>query len=160
MTDQSSPPANVSPATTLTREDIATGVLDSAANAIVVSDPAGNIVLWNAGAERVFGFTEDEALGKSLDIIIPEPLRARHWEGYRQTMQTGTSRYGAGDVLAVPGLHKDGHRISVEFTITLLGGGGGDIRGMVALMTDVTKRFEELKALRKKLSSQPLLSAN
>ncbi|RUM97144.1 PAS domain S-box protein [Pseudaminobacter arsenicus] len=158
MTDESSRPANVS-TTPLTREEIATGILDSAANAIVVSDQTGTIVLWNAGAERVFGFAEHEALGKSLDIIIPEPLRARHWEGYRQTMRSGTSRYGAGDVLSVPGLHKDGHRISVEFTITLLVGAGAEIRGMVAVMTDVTKRFEELKSLRKKLTSQALSSA-
>jgi PAS domain S-box-containing protein len=138
----------------LSRDAIAGGLLDSAANAIVACDREGIILLWNSGAERVFGFSKQEALGQTLDIIIPEPLRARHWDGYRETVRTGVSRYGAGDVLAVPGLHKDGRRISLEFTIALLDGAGGQVTGMVAVMTDVTKRFEEMRALRKQLSSQ------
>lgn len=138
----------------LSRDAIASGLLDSAANAIVACDREGIILLWNSGAERVFGFSKQEALGQTLDIIIPEPLRARHWDGYRETVRTGVSRYGAGDVLAVPGLHKDGRRISLEFTIALLDDAGGQVTGMVAVMTDVTKRFEEMRALRKQLSSQ------
>ena len=143
----------------LTRADIAVALLDSAANAVVASDRDGTIVLWNAGAERVFGFTEKEALGKSLDIIIPEPFRARHWQGYRQTVLTGASRYGAGDVLAVPGLFKDGRRISLEFTISIINDAEGQVAGMVAVMTDVTKRFEQMKLLRKKLADQSAISA-
>ena len=143
----------------LSRDDIAGGLLDSTANAIIASDREGIILLWNKGAERVFGFGEEEALGQTLDIIIPEPLRKRHWAGYHETVRTGVSRYGAGDVLAVPGLHKDGHRLSLEFTIALLEGAGGQVRGMVSVMTDVTKRFEEIKALRKQISTQALSSA-
>ena len=75
------------------------------------------IRLWNRGATRIFGFTEAEALGRSLDIIIPERLRERHWQGYRATMRTGQTRYRDGQVLSVPALRKDGARISVEFTI-------------------------------------------
>lgn len=138
----------------LTRNDIADRLLDSPANAIVACDPQGTIVLWNAGAERIFGFTPTEAVGNSLDIIIPPPFRDRHWRGYHETVRTGISRYGAGDVLAVPGLHKDGRRISVEFTITLIKGAGDRIAGMVAVMSDVTKRFEELKELRKSLADR------
>jgi PAS domain S-box-containing protein len=140
-------------ATSLVPEDVANCILKSAAQAIVASDRDGTIVLWNPGAERVFGFTEQEALGQSLDIIIPEPLRARHWEGYRATVRSGTSRYGAGDVLSVPGLHKSGHRISIDFSITLLTGVDGAVSGMAAVMTDVTKRFEEMKRLRKQISA-------
>ena len=143
----------------LTRADIAGALLGSAANAVVASDRDGTIVLWNAGAERVFGFTEKEALGKSLDIIIPEPLRARHWQGYRQTVLTGVSRYGAGDVLAVPALFKDGRRISVEFTISIVNDADGQVACMVAVMTDVTKRFEQMKLLRKKLADRSAISA-
>lgn len=136
------------------REEIGDGILDSAADAVVASNRDGMIVLWNAGAERVFGFTEAEALGQSLDIIIPEPFRARHWEGYSETVASGRSRYGAGDLLAVPGLTKDGRRISLEFTIVLLKeGGDGKVRGMVAVIRDVTKRFEETKALKKQLAA-------
>ena len=134
---------------TLTRKDIAGHLLDSPANAIVACDREGTIVFWNAGAERVFGFTQAEAAGKSLDLIIPPPFRERHWQGYHATVRTGVSRYGAGDMLAVPGLHKDGRRISVEFTITLVKDADDRIAGMVAVMSDVTRRFEELKRLRK-----------
>jgi PAS domain S-box-containing protein len=136
-----------------TREFIGDGILDSAADAIVVSDYEGLIVLWNAGAQRIFGFTEQEALGQSLDIIIPEPFRARHWSGYRETAASGQSRYGAGDMLAVPGLCKDGRRISIEFTIALLKDNSGAVKGMAAVIRDVTKKFEETKALKKQLAA-------
>lgn len=135
----------------LTRAQIGDALLDSAADAVVASDAEGTIVLWNAGAERIFGFTEAEALGQSLDIIIPEPFRQRHWDGYRETVASGQSRYGAGDMLAVPGLRKDGTRNSLEFTIVLLAGADGRVSGMVATIRDVTARFEETKALKKKL---------
>lgn len=127
-------------------------LLGSAADAIMASDRAGTIVLWNAGAERIFGFSADEALGQSLDIIIPEPLRARHWEGYHHTVATGVSRYGAGDLLSVPGLHKDGHRLSLEFTIVLVKDGAGTVTGMVSTLRDVTRRFEETRALKKRIA--------
>lgn len=141
--------------TGFTREQIGDGILDSAAEAVIASDRDGQIVLWNSGAERVFGFSEAEALGQSLDIIIPEPFRARHWEGYTETVASGRSRYGAGDMLAVPGLTKDGRRISLEFTIALLKeNGDGAVQGMVAVIRDVTKRFEELKALKKQVATQ------
>ncbi|MBS0525417.1 MAG: PAS domain-containing protein, partial [Proteobacteria bacterium] len=102
----------------------------------------------NKGAERIFGFSAAEALGKSLDIIIPQGLRSRHWAGYREVVRSGESRYGAGDVLAVPALRKDGTRISVEFTILPFHDKGGRTLGMAATLRDVTKRFEEMKALR------------
>lgn len=124
-------------------------VLESQAEAIIYSDREGAIRLWNAGAERVFGFTAEEALGQSLDIIIPERQRARHWEGYDVVMASGQSRYGAGDLLAVPALTKDGRRISVEFTIVPLKDESGAMLGMAAVLRDVTKRFDELKALRR-----------
>jgi PAS domain S-box-containing protein len=136
-----------------TRGEIGDALVDSAADAIVASDAQGLIVLWNPGAERIFGFSEDEALGASLDIIIPEPFRARHWEGYRETVASGQSRYGAGDLLAVPGLTKDGRRISLEFTIVLLKDAAGAVTGMVAVLRDVTPRFEEVKALRKQVAA-------
>jgi PAS domain S-box-containing protein len=119
-----------------------------APDAIVYADAEGVIGFWNAGAERIFGFTAAEAIGRPLDIIIPEPLRQRHWSGYRETVRSGKSRYGAGDVLAVPALRKDGTRISVEFTILPFHDRDGRTLGMAATLRDVTKRFEEMKALR------------
>lgn len=130
---------------------IAEGVLSGRADAIVAADNDGVIRFWNPGAERIFGYARDEALGRSLDLIIPERLRQRHWEGYRTVMETGQSRYGESDLLAVPALRKDGSAISVEFTIVPLQEGGRLI-AVVAIMRDVSKRFEETRALKRKLA--------
>lgn len=125
----------------------------NAPDAIVYADAQGIIAFWNKGAERIFEFSEAEAVGKSLDIIIPENLRQRHWEGFAETVRTGKTRYGAGDVLAVPALRKDGSRISIEFTILPFSDRAGRILGLAAILREVTKRFEELKALRKQLAA-------
>jgi PAS domain S-box-containing protein len=127
-------------------------LLNSASDAIVATDRDGLVVFWNPGAERIFGFTADEAAGQSLDLIIPQNLQARHWEGFRRTMETGISRYGHGDLLSVPGLTRDGRRISVEFTIVLLRNDRQEISGTVAVMRDVTRRFEEVRELKRRLA--------
>ena len=129
-------------------------LLNSPAEAIVYSDREGLIRFWNEGAERVFGFTAEEALGQSLDIIIPERQRQRHWEGYDEVMRTGVSRYGSGDLLSVPATRKDGSRISVEFTIVPLKDADGRMMGMASVMRDVTARFEELKTLRRQAAGR------
>lgn len=118
-------------------------------DAIVYADAEGRISFWNKGAEQIFGFAASDAIGKTLDIIIPENLRKRHWDGYEETVRTGKTRYGAGDLLAVPALRKDGARISVEFTILPFRDRLGRILGIAATLRDVTKRFEEMKVLRK-----------
>jgi nitric oxide dioxygenase len=133
-------------------EDIGRTLMQSAADAVIASDRSGHIVHWNAGAERIFGYRADEAVGHTLDLIIPEQFRERHWHGYRAVMESGVSRYGEGDTLSVPGRHKDGHRISLEFTIAPMRRPNGIIAGMVATMRDVTRRFEETKALRKRIA--------
>jgi nitric oxide dioxygenase len=136
----------------ITHDAVGAALVDTEADAVVASDAGGMIVLWNPGAERIFGFTAEEAVGRSLDIMIPEQLRARHWEGYHHTVATGQSRYGAGDLLAVPGIRKDGTRISLEFTIMLIKGDDGRVSGMVSNLRDVTKRFEEVRALKKRIA--------
>jgi PAS domain S-box-containing protein len=128
-------------------------LLEAAPDAIVFADGEGIIRFWNPGAVRMFGFTVAEAVGQSLDIIIPEPQRARHWAGFRHVMATGESRYGRGDLLAVPGLCKDGTRISLEFTIVPLLNETGRMEGITAILRDVTKRFEEMRALRRELAA-------
>ncbi len=132
---------------------IAAALLASPADAILAVDRAGTIRLWNPGAVRIFGFPEAEAVGASLDIVIPENLRPRHWQGFERTMATGETRYGAGDLLAVPALTRDGRRISVEFTIVLVRDAAGGIAGMAAILRDVTARFEELRDLRRRLAA-------
>lgn len=116
-------------------------IVDALSDAVVLADPAGAITLWNPGAEQLFGYAATEAVGQTLDLIIPEKQRARHWAGYRQVMASGTTRYGS-DVLAVPAVHKDGSRRSIEFTVALIRDDDGII-GIVAVMRDVTARFEE-----------------
>jgi PAS domain S-box-containing protein len=132
---------------------LADAVLHTNSDAIVASDKDGIIQFWNPGAERIFGYTSVDAIGKSLDIVIPERLRARHWQGYRQVMATGESRYGQGDVLAVPGIRKDGTGVSLEFTIVAVRDETSQMIGMVAIMRDVTVRFEEMRALRQKIAA-------
>jgi PAS domain S-box-containing protein len=127
-------------------------LLGSASDAIIATDREGIINFWNPGAERIFGFAAGEAVGQSLDLIIPENLRARHWAGFHEVMATGVSRYGLGDLLSVPGMTKGGKRISVEFTIVMLKDGEQRVTGTVAVMRDVTRRFEEVRALKRKLA--------
>jgi PAS domain S-box-containing protein len=131
-----------------TIDRLGNAVLFTQSDAIIAADRDGVIHFWNPGAERIFGYSRDEAVGRSLDIIIPERLRQRHWSGYHATMQTGQSRYGTGDLLSVPAMRKDGNTISVEFTIVLLKSGAA-IEGIAAIMRDVTPRFEEMRRLRK-----------
>jgi PAS domain S-box-containing protein len=126
-------------------------IVEGSPDAIVLGDREGIIRLWNAGAVAIFGFTAEEAIGQSMDLIIPERLRGRHWDGYRKTMATGQSRYGSGDLLAVPAITKDGRSISIEFTIQMLKDAAGQLVGPVATIRDVTKRFQREKELGRRI---------
>jgi PAS domain S-box-containing protein len=130
-------------------EHFASVLVSSMSDAVIYADAEGLIRFWNKGAERIFGFDAAEVLGRSLDIIVPESLRGRHWDGYEKTMRTGETRYGAGDLLAVPALRRDGARLSVEFTILPFHDDTDRMIGIAAVMRDVTARFEEMKALRR-----------
>ena len=125
-------------------------LVQAAGDAIIVADVEGLIVLWNPAAERLFGFTAAEAVGHSLDLIIPERFRARHWSGYHAVMRTGQTRYHA-DVLRVPALRKDGQRLSIAFTVTLLRA-SGHLTGIAAIVRDDTERWQEEQALRRRLA--------
>jgi PAS domain S-box-containing protein len=132
-------------------EGIYRQIVEESPEAIILGDAKGIIRLWNEGARAVFGFTSEEAVGQSMEIIIPERLRARHWEGYDKVMATGTSRYGQGELLAVPALTKDGRTISIEFTIQMLKAPSGEIVGPLAIIRDVTKRFQREKEMARRL---------
>jgi PAS domain S-box-containing protein len=133
-------------------EILAKAVLGTPSDAIIAADREGIIRFWNPGAERIFGHASATALGQSLDLIIPERLRKRHWEGYRRVIESGQSRYGDGDILSVPGIRKDGRSVPIEFTIVPLRDQSGRLVAMAAIMRDVTERFEEMRALRHKLA--------
>jgi PAS domain S-box-containing protein len=123
----------------------------AAGDAIVVADPQGKILLWNPAAERIFGFSATEALGGSLDLIIPGRFRQRHWEGYDKVMRSGATRYGA-DVLRVPALRKDGRPLSIAFTVALLKDANGRVEAIAAIMRDDTARWSEERNLKKRLA--------
>jgi PAS domain S-box-containing protein len=130
--------------------DVLADLVDRADDAVIVADAAGAIRYWNAAAERMFGYSREEAMGGSLDLIIPEKLRDRHWEGYRRVMATGETAY-AGRMLAVPALRADGSRISIEFTVTPIPDPSGGLWGIGAILRDVTARWERQRALQREL---------
>lgn len=131
---------------------IGNAILSARSDAIIAADKQGAIIFWSPGAERIFGFASAEAVGRSLDIIIPTRLQKRHWDGYRRVIESGESRFGQGDVLAVPGIAKDGRQLSLEFTIVPLRDGPRGLIGLAAIMRDVTERFEKTRALKRKLA--------
>ncbi len=126
-------------------------IVDNASDAIIFADIEGIVRLWNAGAEKIFGFRADEMVGKPMDAIIPENLRERHWKGYHEAMRTGRTQYDR-DILAVPALRKDGTRISIEFTIVMIRDDGGKLLGPAAILRDVTTKWNQTKELRKRLA--------
>lgn len=133
-------------------------LVESIGDAVIASDPSGAINLWSPSATRLFGFTEAEALGKSLDIIIPQRQQQRHWDGYHKTMETGITKYG-NDVLRVPAVHKDGHTLSIAFTVAMLHGPDGKISAIVAVVRDESARFAEDRALKKRLTELEMQAA-
>ncbi len=135
-----------------------TAVMASIGDAVVVCDAKGDVVVWNPAAERIFGFTEAEALGQRMDMIVPERLRKRHWEGYEQSMQTGKTRY-AHDVLRVPAVDKAGRAMSIAFTVFMLYGPDGKVTACGSVIRDETERFTEDRALRKRVAELEALVA-
>jgi PAS domain S-box-containing protein len=127
-----------------------TQLIHAMGDAVVVSNVDGKIILWNPAAEQMFGYTEAEALGKNLDIITPDRFRQRHWDGYHKSMQTGTTKYGK-QTLRVPAVHKDGHVLSIAFTVAMLYDEHQKVTGVAVIIRDETLRFQEEKELKKQL---------
>jgi PAS domain S-box-containing protein len=127
-------------------------IVSESRDAIIFTDRDGRIRLWNTGAEVMFGYRAAEVMGQDLAVIIPEKLRDRHNQGYRRVMAMGVSRY-ATELLAVPGLRKDGSRISLEFTITLIKDDKGLVQGAAAIIRDVTAHWHRDQELKKRLAA-------
>jgi PAS domain S-box-containing protein len=127
-------------------------IVEHSPMAIMFADREGKIRLWNSGAETVFGYTEKEALGQSLDLIVPERQRQRHWEGWDKVMASGVTKYGR-DPLAVPAMRKDGSRISIEFNVVLVRADSGELAGVAALVQDVTARWQKQKEMNARLAA-------
>ena len=125
-------------------------LLASIADAVIVSDVNEKIIVWNAGATRIFGYSEAEALGRTVDLIVPERQRHRHNEGYSLSMASGTTKYGD-TTLRVPAQHKDGHILSIAFTVGMLFDDKHHASGVVAVLRDDTERFTQERALKQRL---------
>jgi PAS domain S-box-containing protein len=125
-------------------------IVQENSDAIMFADHEGAIRLWNKGAEAMFGYSAAEANGQSLDLIIPENLRGRHWEGYHKVMASGVTRYGT-ELLAAPGIRKDGTRLSLEFSMVIVRGEDGAVLGTGAVIRDITARWQKEKALKDRL---------
>ncbi len=136
---------------TFSHEWLCQRIVEETQVAVIFSDRDGIIRLWNSGAEAMFGYQAEEALGQTLDLIVPERQRSRHWEGYTKVMGTGVTRYGR-ELLAVPALTKDGKRISIEFSIALLRTPSGELLGATAILQDVTARWQQQKDLKTRLA--------
>lgn len=136
----------------LKQEWLANAILTVSSDAIMFADREGIIRLWNSGAEKMFGFTAEEAVGQSLDLIIPENLRGRHWDGYARVMQSGKSRYSA-DLLSAPALRKDGTCLSTEFSMVMVRDEAGEMLGIAAIIRDVSARWQREKELKEKIRS-------
>ena len=126
-------------------------LLEALADAVMVCDADGAIVLWNPACERMFGHSEAEVLGKTMDMIIPERLRGRHWDGYHKTMATGITKYGH-DVLRVPAVDKQGRMMSIAFTVAMLHAPDGKVSAIASIIRDETSRFTDERALKKRLA--------
>lgn len=133
-------------------------IISDSSDAIMFSDRTGAIRLWNSGAERMFGYTEAEALGQSLDLIIPENLRNRHWEGYFRVMESGSSHYSV-DLLSAPAQRKDGSRLSTEFSMVLVKDAEGKVLGVAAIIRDVSVRWQREKDLKERIRTLEALQA-
>ena len=127
-------------------------LVNNAPDAMLISDREGIIRFWNSGAEQMFGHTAAEAVGQSLDLIIPENLRGRHWEGYHRVMASGETKYKTG-LLSSPGIRKDGSRVSLEFSMVLLHDEAGDMKGCASIMRDITERWKKEKELKERLTA-------
>jgi PAS domain S-box-containing protein len=125
-------------------------IVGECSEAIMYSDREGIIRLWNHGAEHMFGYSAAEALGQSLDLIIPENLRGRHWDGYYRVMGSGESRYSS-EMLSAPALRKDGTRISTEFSMVMVKGDDGSVLGVAAVIRDVSARWQREKELKERI---------
>ena len=127
-------------------------IVEDSPIAILFADRDGKIRFWNSSAEAMFGYGAEEALGQSLDLIVPEKQRDRHWEGWTRVMASGVTKYGR-EPLAVPAMRKDGSRISIEFNVVLMRAPAGELVGVAAMVQDVTARWQQLKEMKARLTA-------
>ena len=120
-------------------------IVEQTADAVIYSNRAGVIERWNAAATALFGYSAGEALGQSLDLIIPERMRAAHWRGFEAAMSSGKTRLHGRPTLT-RAEHKTGGKLYVEMSFALVVDAEGTALGSVAVARDVTDRIERERA--------------
>jgi PAS domain S-box-containing protein len=131
--------------------DLAEALVESLADAVIFADRAGLIQRWNPGAQAVFGYSEDEVLGHSLDVIIPERLRPSHWDGFHTAIESGTMKHGR-DSMTTKSIHKDGRDLYLDLSFALVKDGSGQVLGAVAVARDITARFQAERESRRRIA--------
>ena len=131
--------------------DLYRAIVELGPDAVICSDRDGMIQAWNRGAEAVFGYSPEEVLGRSLDVIIPEQLRDAHWNGFRKAIATGQIRH-QGRALVTRSVHKDGSRLYVELAFGLVKDMAGAVTGSFAIARNCTERYLSERALRARIS--------
>jgi PAS domain S-box-containing protein len=134
-------------------------IVAQAPDAIIFADRDGIIRVWNAAAERIFGFTADSAIGQDLNIIVPESLRDAHWTGYDRALAAGDTKY-RGQALPTKATRTDGSQNYVELSFAIIHGSGGDVIGALAHARDITERFERDRTMRRRLKELEATAAN
>jgi len=128
------------------QSELAERILDQVADAVIYADRTGAIIRWNRASTALFGYSAEEALGQSVELIIPEHLRAAHWRGFDAAMATGTTKLKGLPTLT-RALHKSGRRLYVEMTFAIVKGDTeSEVLGAVAMARDVTERVERERA--------------
>ena len=122
------------------KAELATLLQDQAPDAVIFAGTNGVIEVWNSAASTLFGFSSDEALGHSLDLIIPERFRDAHWKGFERALADGDTKY-RGQVLPTRSQRKDGTTIYVELTFAIVKDSSGSVIGALAHARDITERF-------------------
>jgi PAS domain S-box-containing protein len=121
-------------------------LVEQAPDAIIFADREGNIQVWNGGAERVFGYAAEEVVGKRLDVIIPDRLRAAHWAAFDRAISSGVTRYD-GRAMTTRSMHKDSRKLFVDLSFALIRDEAGAVIGALAVGRDATARYEEHRSL-------------
>ena len=133
-------------------ESLFESIVDQASEAIVFADTGGVIRVWNTGAQALFGFDRAEAVGNSLDLIIPERFRRAHWDAFDKAIANGHTRLGS-QVRTTRSLHKDGRKLYVDLSFGLVADAAGTVIGALAVGRDGTGRYLEERALREKFAT-------
>ena len=136
----------------MTPGGLAADLLRDMAEAVVFADKDGVIRAWNPGAEALFGLSFAEAIGRNLDLIIPERLRQAHWQAFDRALAAGATRHGR-RAMITKALHGNGGTLYVDMSFAVVRDCSGAVIGAVAVARDATERYLEERRLKERLAA-------